>query len=318
MKDLVPFQRAIVRITGENDQLHGVGLLLSPEIVLTCAHVVTDALGCERNTMIAPRGEVRLNLPFVGNESLAAEVLGNGWFPRNGEKLTDLALLRLRKPLVTGGYALLSPAFSLFGLRFQAWGGQEGHERNLVPVRGRLGREIANGRYLLDVQESNYKIRPGCSGAPVVDLENGLILGLIVQEELDESRAAGFLIPVSQMREALRRVGIAWQEVMERGLDNLLAWAKTRYRLRLRLQADVLRFIENYRDKPDAPRPLRRACGGAAVSGSLVWPDRTASSSAQWCGRARQVCLATALVGASHEQHSRPNHSILPAHQHPL
>ncbi|MCP4698095.1 MAG: serine protease [Gammaproteobacteria bacterium] len=257
MSDLAPFQRAIVRVTGADGGFHGVGLLLAPDLALTCAHVAADALNYERNMETAPPGELRLNLPFADSpHSVAAEIQPDGWFPGNADKLADLALLRLHEPLAAGGYARLSPAFSLAGLRFEAWGGQEGHEQHLIHLQGRLGREIANGRYILDVQDSNYKIRPGCSGAPAIDPATGLILGLIAQEELDEERQAGFLIPVRQVRDALRLAGFAWQETTEPGLSGLLDWAKSRYRLRFRQQADVLRFIEIYRDKPDDRKPF--------------------------------------------------------------
>ena len=189
---LEPFKRAIVRIMDDGGQLHGMGILVSSERILTCAHVVGDALGVPSDITNAPPGIVKINLPFLDGAPplVCARVLpDSGWYPSKKGNGLDLALLEPVLPLTADGYFHISSAFSLFGLRFTSWAAQEGHEHDLVPIRGRLEQEIANGRYVVNVRESNYRIRAGCSGAPVIDATNGLILGLIAQEELNEAAA---------------------------------------------------------------------------------------------------------------------------------
>ena len=134
MSDLTSFQRAIVRISNTNSEFFGVGILLQPDLALTCAHVVADALNYDRDLETAPTGIVQLNLPFVDEANVgSAKVLMKGWFSRNNKTIADLALLHLDKPLEADGYVCLSPAFSLTSLQFEAWGGQEGHEQHLIP-----------------------------------------------------------------------------------------------------------------------------------------------------------------------------------------
>lgn len=250
---LLNFQRALVRVLDAAGSLCGMGFLVSPRQVLTCAHVVADALRIAPDTREAPAGEVAIAFPFGegrGRMYPAIVAQKHGWYPRQS---LDLALLHLHEALPLAGYERISQADSIAGERFQAWGAQEGHEEDLVPIEGMVGQTIGNGRYMADVRDSNYKIRRGCSGAPVVSPATGLILGMIVQEELDERAQSGFVIPAAWLLQVLGQAG----PVLERTpLDAVSAWAKDRYGSSARLRPQVLKFISSYEGQPGAPRPF--------------------------------------------------------------
>lgn len=230
----------------------GIGLLVSPQHVITCAHVAADALFVDREATQPPTGSISIDLPFAKGGSSGASILSEGWFPRGSGDGLDLAVLYTSHALTADAANRLSPAVSLSGRDFVAWVAQEGHEQNLICVKGTVELEIANHRYVLNVRDSNYKIRPGCSGAPAIDPASGLILGLIVQEELDTTAHAGFLIPAHRVRRALRQANISAPTIT--GLDALYAWSSLRYASRPRLRAQILRLIEHYGDRPDERR----------------------------------------------------------------
>jgi hypothetical protein len=56
---------AIVRIIGNTGQVVGAGLLVAERTVLTCAHVVAQALAIADTTADSPTQEVTLDFPLV-------------------------------------------------------------------------------------------------------------------------------------------------------------------------------------------------------------------------------------------------------------
>jgi len=251
--DLTPFQHTIVCVSSLDGHFHGIGWLCQRDLVITCAHVVADALNYERNIEFTPSESVSLNCPFTDSKRSTAAVIA--WFPRNGAQLSDIALLQLAQPLLAEAVPL-SHSLSLNGVHFKAWGGPAGHEIDLIDIEGKIGSEMGNGRYRLDVSGSNYKIEPGCSGAPVVDPQTGQVLGLIAQEELDATIAAGFLIPAVQLRQALTQAEIFLDDAGGEHLQPLNNWVKTHYQLRSRDRQRVERFVAHYTGTATEPMPF--------------------------------------------------------------
>ncbi|WP_037792946.1 trypsin-like peptidase domain-containing protein, partial [Streptomyces sp. Mg1] len=88
---------AVVRVAGTDGTVGGVGFLIAPDLVITCAHVVRDALGPPREHTGAPAGELTLDRPLAGPGRAAAEVAH--WAPPRPDRTGDIAVLRLREPL---------------------------------------------------------------------------------------------------------------------------------------------------------------------------------------------------------------------------
>ncbi|QNP31437.1 trypsin-like peptidase domain-containing protein [Cylindrospermopsis curvispora] len=65
-----PLQSSIVRIYSNSSTIVGNGFLVEEKIILTCAHVVADALGVNRDTIEMPHQRVRLDFPFSGTRQL--------------------------------------------------------------------------------------------------------------------------------------------------------------------------------------------------------------------------------------------------------
>ena len=55
----------VARFLTKTDEPIGAGFSFGPRLVVTCAHVVYDALGLSRHHDLRPAGEVKLDFPYV-------------------------------------------------------------------------------------------------------------------------------------------------------------------------------------------------------------------------------------------------------------
>lgn len=89
------FKASIVRIYHGNGAVVGAGFLVSNEYVLTCAHVITQALSIPQNTQEMPTGSIDLDFPLIApGEKLRSQVVF--WKPVSPTELfEDIAGLKL-------------------------------------------------------------------------------------------------------------------------------------------------------------------------------------------------------------------------------
>ncbi|MFJ5219357.1 trypsin-like peptidase domain-containing protein [Streptomyces sp. NPDC088354] len=83
----------MVRVKGPDGEIAGAGFLVAPDLVLTCAHVVNDALARPRDEEVAAGAGVLVDLPFAEGGG-PAEV--ERWVPVREDQTGDIAVLRLR------------------------------------------------------------------------------------------------------------------------------------------------------------------------------------------------------------------------------
>ena len=89
----------IARIYNDKDIIIGTGFLISPHRLLTCAHVVIQALGIEKTTEI-PQDPIKFDLPR--HRLLTAKVIF--WQPCSSSEIEnalygeDIAVLEIIKP----------------------------------------------------------------------------------------------------------------------------------------------------------------------------------------------------------------------------
>ena len=84
-----PLESAIVRIRTANGTIVGAGFLVTDRHILTCAHVVADALDLPHDSPDAPQGELNLDFPLIApGQMLTAHVVH--WQPA-----ADVASLEL-------------------------------------------------------------------------------------------------------------------------------------------------------------------------------------------------------------------------------
>lgn len=185
-----PLHRAFVSVLGQARPV-GAGVLITPRLVLTCAHVVNSALGRSRfETALPSRGDtVSLRLPHVDRERcLVGRVVPEMWRPPRAHSLPghsappsvgmlpyygDLAVLELD----TQAPADAEPAPFL----------PQGHGNEVValwasghtlPTLRAIPRVSAHPWIALDVLGGT--VADGFSGGPLWDRERQAVVGLVV------------------------------------------------------------------------------------------------------------------------------------------
>ncbi|MET7501090.1 serine protease [Streptomyces microflavus] len=180
---------AVVRIEGRDGVVAGAGFLVADGLVLTCAHVVSDALDRPRDATVEPGAEVTVGLPLAGNAGdpdddgdRTAEV--HRWIPVRPDRTGDMALLRLRDPIPGARpLPLADPPEGVWHHRARAVGFTDDHPGGIWhsgtfrgPTREgwvQLSRGDGEGMY----------VRRGFSGSPVWDDELGAAVGMMVAAE---------------------------------------------------------------------------------------------------------------------------------------
>ncbi|WP_375472497.1 trypsin-like peptidase domain-containing protein [uncultured Nostoc sp.] len=187
---------SIVRIYSNSGKVIGAGFLVSQKYILTCAHVVADALGLPRKTTQMPDAEITLDFPLVAAQQyLKAKVVF--WKPVNPDaEAEDIAGLELENSLPGSQSAPLITSDDFWGHSFRVLG-FPGGQPNGVSALGKLRGRLANGWVQLeDFKQPGYRLEPGFSGAPIWDEELQGVAGMAVAAEMNrpETKAA-FMIP---------------------------------------------------------------------------------------------------------------------------
>lgn len=197
-----PLESSVVRIYSISGSPVGAGFLVSDKYILTCAHVVADALGMIRETAVEmPEEEVTLDFPILAPEQqFKARIVF--WQPLNpSAKFEDIAGLELKsKPPVTAKPAPLTIAKNLWGHPFKVMGFPEG-QPNGAWAEGELRGSLANRWVQLEaVRKPGYRLEGGFSGAPVWDDRLQAVVGIAVAADIlrPEVKVA-FIIPAASL-----------------------------------------------------------------------------------------------------------------------
>lgn len=168
-----------VRIRGADGEIVGAGILLSPDRVLTCAHVVDAAMG-------------RITAEFVGAAghsvpSVAARVDGDAYVPEtqdaDGDPVGDVALLRLERPR-PAEEAVRLHRLSAANRDVRMYGFPADHNGGIwfrATAVGGCGRD---GQVQLIPSSPGELASPGCSGAGVAGL-TGEVFGMVLTGQRD-------------------------------------------------------------------------------------------------------------------------------------
>ncbi|MBE9039734.1 trypsin-like peptidase domain-containing protein [Oscillatoriales cyanobacterium LEGE 11467] len=203
---------SVVRIYANSGKVVGAGFLVSPQHILTCAHVIAFALGIRADSAEMPSAEVSVDFPIITpGKKLKAKVIF--WLPVNPrQSVEDIAGLKLISPLEEAQPARLVTAEELWGHGFRVLGFPEGKSKGAW-ASGSFRGGIANGWVQLeDVKQSGYRLEEGFSGAPVWDEELQGVVGMAVAAEKQRTEAkAAFIIPANVLVSA-------WDVLQERAI----------------------------------------------------------------------------------------------------
>ena len=203
-----PLNQCLVRILSEDGDVKGAGFLIYPNRILTCAHVITDALGLPRKTLEIPSSEVSIDFPLLGERHHSVKARIVFWQPANAE---DIAGLELKEPIPSRANPIwLLPSMELREHCFQTCGFPSGRP-NGAWATGILSGSTAEGWIQIEgTREQGYALEPGFSGAPIWDEELHSIVGMAVASDPERQNAkVAFMIPASVLIEI-------WQELGQR------------------------------------------------------------------------------------------------------
>ncbi|MCC5599388.1 nSTAND1 domain-containing NTPase [Nostoc favosum] len=192
-----PLELSIVRIYSNGGKVIGAGFLVSQKYILTCAHVVADALGLSRTTAQMPDAEITLDFPLVAAKQLfQAQVVF--WLPVNPSMaVEDIAGLELKHS--PPDKVLLAPLITSddwAGHPFGVLGFPAGQPDGVWATGVLRGRTAKGWVQVEDVKQPGYKLEPGFSGAPIWDRELQGIAGIAVAVDINRPEAkVGFMIP---------------------------------------------------------------------------------------------------------------------------
>lgn len=225
-------ESAIARIYKGNKVI-GAGFLVDGNCVLTCAHVIRDALALGADDSAIGQ-TVRLNFPYVSlRQKLTAVVSLYRLMKGDEEQNEDVAGLFLVDSLPTGvhpiklsiGYQLHSP--------YWVMGFPKGHAKGIVSY-GQLLKDLPNGWVQLeDRKAQGLAILPGFSGASVWDETTSTVVGMVVAREKDQPEAKiGFMVPAKTLIAVQRELDSYHLLPLLQGHEETLAEAvKVAYRL---------------------------------------------------------------------------------------
>jgi hypothetical protein len=192
--------------------LAGAVFLLSPELAVTCTHVICDHLGLKTPPEVAPETPIALRFEALGVD-IKATVLPEGWYPdtRAGTAgdLRDVAFLCLSTPVEAEGlrYLPFAPWVPRGGRPALVFGAESGYQDMGQNVRVKLAENMnVRGLWQLDLTSStSFKVVRGFSGAPLLDEAGTVIWGMVVRVDAKE-RPIAFAVGADRLYEARRRL----------------------------------------------------------------------------------------------------------------
>ncbi|MCF3180885.1 trypsin-like peptidase domain-containing protein [Streptomyces polychromogenes] len=186
---------AIVRVAGPDGTVGGVGFLVAPDLALTCAHVVADALGLPRGQVPAPLGALVLDRPLSGaapGPAATAEVAH--WVPLRDDGTGDVAVLRLGSPVPGAAPLVMASPPSVWQHPVRVAGFPSSSPGGIWHA-GRLRGPTAEGWVQLSgADQQGVAVDKGFSGSPVWDERTGAVVGMVVAAQLSGARQS-FMIP---------------------------------------------------------------------------------------------------------------------------
>ncbi|MGK7928120.1 MAG: trypsin-like peptidase domain-containing protein [Spirulina sp.] len=195
------FKASVVRIYHGNGAVVGAGFLITQKHILSCAHVITAALGLPNTTIEMPSESITLDFSLMAaGRKLTANVCF--WQPYQTDRtitpdrIGDIAILELQTSLPINVQPVeLIEGENYWGHSFRVFGFPNGHSQGIW-ASGVLRDRLANGWVQMeDIKAQGKRIEPGFSGAPIWDEQANGVVGMAVAASTNVTEKVAFLIP---------------------------------------------------------------------------------------------------------------------------
>jgi hypothetical protein len=188
----------------------GAGVLIDQRHVLTCAHVVNQALGHDRQAQEPPDGEVEVDFVESDAGPLGAHVADGGWVPIGPGGDGDVAVLKLSADAPRGARpALLRRPPRLGGHRVDTYGYPRRYDTGVgaTGVLAAWGGPANRWVELQGVEIPGHRVEGGFSGAAVYDQDARAVVGIVVAEDKLAEAKVAWMLPV---RTFTKLLGSSW------------------------------------------------------------------------------------------------------------
>ena len=192
--------KAIARIfRGNTDQPVGVGFWVFPGCLLTCAHVVNQALGFKNETQGFPEGSLALDFPFSSCDDRFQAVVTQ-WFPvAMGAMGRDIAVLKLLARLPDDVIPMSLTEST--GLPLVTKGYPSGYSAFNLSAELTIAVEAQANNGWVQLNNPGGLVTPGFSGAPVWEAQSENVVGMIVASA--EAKQVAWMLSASVLRSVL-------------------------------------------------------------------------------------------------------------------
>lgn len=163
-----------------NGELRGTGYLATQELLITCAHVLTD-----KPTPPSKGVSVRFH---CNNETFPVDVSKDWWSPSAKDDVAVLKLKPGKSPPASAEVATLGRSVGRKDRECEVFGYPDVAKVNGLGGRARVIEDVRDfdGRSLLQLEST--QVTCGYSGSPVLDPKTGEVIGTVV-EIVDQARA---------------------------------------------------------------------------------------------------------------------------------
>ncbi|HET6529912.1 MAG TPA: serine protease, partial [Actinoplanes sp.] len=221
---------AIARLHDPAGAVLGAGFLVTSELVVTCAHVLSPGGGPP------PDGPVRVDFPLAG---ATASAVVTGWTPIDDG---DIAVLRLTAGVPGVRPARLTDARPRWGDPVRVFGFPADLPDLGVWAAAELRDRQAAGWLQVESTTPGRVIEPGFSGAPVWSPAVPGVIGMVVAADRGAGYDTGYLVPAPALVAAHPELGAPdpAEESPFRGLEPFRPEHAAQFRGRAVLTADVV------------------------------------------------------------------------------
>jgi tetratricopeptide (TPR) repeat protein len=187
-------ESAVARLYTRSSDVVGAGVLVSDDLVLTCAHVISAALGLSYNQPLPADAQVQVDFPLLTEEFMCFATV------THFDMDTDVAGLHLTASLPAPIHPTpLVRTDELWRHAFGAVGFPTDYDAGVWASGILLGRTAGRHVQLEDVKVPGYAVQGGFSGTPVWDEQLNSVVGIVTAAESDSSIKAAFMIPTDEL-----------------------------------------------------------------------------------------------------------------------
>ncbi len=195
-------------VTGRPVTNAGMGIVVGPRHVLTCAHVANTAARQPVDAAARPGQKISVVFPLSASARPAEGCLV-AWHPMGAGTVGDIAVLELEAEVLTDVGVARFAREALDGHRLMVFGFRAGNEQgNYVEARF-MGRTEA-GRVQIDgTSVLGVFIREGYSGAAVWDTVNEAVVGMVSAANVNPADRVAYMIPLAVLEQAWPHLVVA-------------------------------------------------------------------------------------------------------------